>query len=282
MLRLPGRAEKSWEKLKRVSFCTTLTCSFRKRPHTKKLAFQCFSHLQVAAFWRRSRTKASFLLVQVAGCLGRNIFLRDSGCAKSYILQDWRWIGKDCCATVSKWYGPDGIGSRSGHDVSQVGRCSLAPCGSVCVCNCLLALRRGVAACCSMFLLHVGSIVFRNMLLASRSLMRQGGFRCMSVRCCFCALHRRNAKSCKELRLRRADKSWDRAEIELRRAERSWEKGWEGEKGDEKRREEMRRKSQQKTKNQRCQGEMSDDGNIKRSWFLQLTQGCLTSRFLAL
>ena len=52
----------------------------------------------------------------------------------------------------------------------------------LCVCNCLLALRRGVAACCSMFLLHVGSIVFRNMLLASRSsLMRQGGFRCMYV-----------------------------------------------------------------------------------------------------
>ena len=30
----------------------------------------------------------------------------------------------------------------------------------LCVCNCLLALRRGVAACCSMFLLHMGSIVF--------------------------------------------------------------------------------------------------------------------------
>ena len=206
MLRLLGRAEKSWEKLKRVSFCTTLTCSFRKRPRTKKLAFQCFSHLQVAAFWRRSRTKASFLLVQVAGCLGRNIFLRDSGCAKSYILQDWRWIGKDCCATVSKWYGPAGIGSRSGHDVSQVGRCSLAPCGSV-VCLQLSACTSPRCGCMLLYVPAARGFVFRNMLLASRSLMRQGGFRCMSVRCCFCALHRRNAKSCKELRLRRSDKS---------------------------------------------------------------------------
>ena len=151
MLRLLGRAEKSWEELRRAEKSLVLhnfNLQFSKEASHEKA---CFSHLQVAAFWRRSRTKASFLLVQVAGCLGRNIFLRVSGCAKSYIFEDWRWIGKDCCATVSKWYGPAGIGSCSGHDVSQVGRCSLAPCGSV-VC---LQLSACTSPRCGCMLLYV-------------------------------------------------------------------------------------------------------------------------------